>query len=171
MLRRALLAVALLTPAAASAQDTPIEEVVADLAYGYCPLFLAGQFPLADNESLTRHGFAGQVQTGRDPRFGAVQLVEAKRADGELAFGGVPGKACNVTVIGPNRAKALARLRASMALMGLDFKPAANATPVPAGLTVETFRAAVGGQILNLQLIEGAAPTALVSAQLYVTNQ
>jgi hypothetical protein len=170
--RLLLTAAALLLPAAASAQgaDKPIDEIAADLAYGYCPLYLAGQFALEGNPQLAGLGFAAKVEKRQHPRFGEFEQVSLKRADGEIGFGGAARKACNVVVIGAKREAALARLRSSMSLMGLEFKPAPS-SPAPAGITIETFKAPVEGQFLNVQLIQGGGPTPMVSAQLYATEE
>jgi len=172
---RSLLAAAactLLLPAAAAAQDTqrPIEEDAADLAYGFCPLYLAGQFSLTGPE-LEQRGFGKAVTKQPHPRVGEMELVSARRADGELAFGGAAGKACTVVVSGPKREAALARLRESMAYMGLDFKPSANVGPEVPGVSVETFKAAVDSQTLYVQLVQAGAPAPVVAAQLFVMDQ
>jgi hypothetical protein len=57
-----------------------------------------------------------------------------------------------------------------MQMTGLDFKPAPSAA-APAGITIETFKAPVEGQFLNVQLIQGGGPTPMVSAQLYATEE
>ena len=172
-MRRAVLAAcALLLPAAAAAQDAqpPIEEIAADLAYGYCPLYLAEQFPLADNPKLTGFGF-GAVTTQQDPRYGAVTTVSAKSADGDLVFGGAPGKTCTIAATGRKRDAVIAKLRQSMSYMGLDFKPVPNVTAGVPGFTVETFKAPVEAQFLFVQLIQGTTPVPTVSAQLFVTDK
>ena len=171
--RIALAAAALLIAPAATAQDAakPIPEIAADLAYGYCPLYLAGQFPLAGNPQLAALGFGGKVQKMPHPKFGEFEQVALKRDDGEIGFGGAPGKACNVVVTGTQRDAALAKLRSSMAFMGLDFKPSDKPSPQVPGVTVETFTAPVEGQFLHVQLIQGGGPTPMVSAQLFVTDK
>ncbi len=162
-----------LLPAAAGAQDLPqppIAESAADLAYGYCPLFLGGQFSLTAPE-LTRHGFGPDIQTQTNPRFGEVQVVNAKREDGALAFGGAPQKTCTVVVAGPQREAALARLRSSMSMMGLSFVPVPHTGARIEGVQVESFRAPIDSQFLHIQLIQASGPTPVVSAQLYVTDE
>jgi hypothetical protein len=170
MLRRlAAASCLLLLPAGASAQDRqwPIEEIATDLAYGFCPLYLAGQFSLTGPE-LAERGFGATVETKQDARFGQVSVVTAKRPDGEVTFGGVAGKTCTVVVAGPSREAALAKLHETMSYMGLDFAPTANLTPDITGTAVETFKAPVEAQILYLQLIEAGGPTPAVIAQLFV---
>ncbi|RYD55919.1 MAG: hypothetical protein EOP60_05535 [Sphingomonadales bacterium] len=172
MIGRFVLAAAalLVAPAAASAQDAekPIDEIAADLAYGFCPLFLADQLALTGNPQLAALGFDAKVQKLPHPRFGEFEQIGLKRADGEIGFGGAAGKACNVVVMGPKREAALARLRSSMRLTGLDFKPATNVkTPAITGVTIETFKAPVEGQFLYVQLIQAGGPTPMVSAQLF----
>ncbi|HEX6374740.1 MAG TPA: hypothetical protein VFZ91_03360 [Allosphingosinicella sp.] len=161
----------LLLPASASGQarQWPIEEMAADLAYGFCPLFLAGQFALTAPE-LAERGFGPQVTKQPHPRVGEMSLVSARREDGEIAFGGTPGKACTVVVSGPKREAVLAKLRGSMAYMGLDFHPAANPGPAIAGLKVDTFKAPVDSQMLYVQLVETERPMATVAAQLFAMD-
>jgi hypothetical protein len=173
----ALLAAAAIAVAPAAAQpvrEQPIDEVAADLTYGFCPLFLAGQFSLTGPE-LAARGFGKTISRQPHPRIGEMSLVEAKLPDGQVAFGGAAGKACTVIVSAPKaRAAVLARLRSSMALIGLDFKPAASpgpSVPALAGSTVETFRAPVEKQFLYLQHIQMAGPAGPVAAQLFATDQ
>jgi hypothetical protein len=165
------------TPAAAAAQvrEQPIDEVAADLAYGFCPLFLAGQFSLTGPE-LAERGFGKTVTKQPHPRIGEMNLVGAKLPDGQIQFGGAAGKACIVIVNAPKstRATVLARLRKNMAFMGLDFKPAASPGPsVPAlkGATIETFKAPVENQILYLQHVQMDDPAGVVVAQLFATDK
>jgi hypothetical protein len=162
----------LMLPSAAPAQDVqrPIEEDAADLAYGYCPLYLAGRFSLTGPE-LEARGFDKTIRKQPHPRIGEMELVSSKRTDGEIAFGGAVAKACTVVVSGEKRESALAKLRSSMAFMGLDFQPAANPGPKVPGLIAETFKAPVGGQMLYVQLVQASAPTAAVAAQLFVMDK
>lgn len=162
----------LLLPAAASAQDRqwPIEEMAADLAYGFCPLYLAGQFSLTGPE-LAERGFGPKVTKVPHPRVGEMSLVGARLADGQITFGGAPGKACTVLVTGPKRDAVLARLRASMSYMGLDFQPAANPGTDLAGVEVETFKAPVDGQMLYVQLVRTPEPNPTVAAQLFAMDK
>jgi hypothetical protein len=168
---RLLLAAAvsvLLLPPGASAQprEYSVEEIAADLAYGFCPLFLANSFPLTSPQ-LAERGFSTAIQKQLNPRFGQIEMVSAKRADGEIAFGGAAGKVCTVVVGGERKAAALARLRGSMSWTGLDFTPAPHTGATLPGVKVETFKAPVDGQMLYVQLIEVAAPTPSVMAQLF----
>jgi hypothetical protein len=156
-------------------REQPIDEMAADLAYGFCPLFLAGQFSLTGPE-LAQRGFGKAVTRQPHPRVGEMSLVGAKLPDGQIQFGGAAGKACTVIVQAPKstRSAVLTRLRASMAFMGLDFKPAASPGPgVPAlsGATIETFRAPVEKQFLYLQHIQTGDPAGLVVAQLFAMDQ
>jgi hypothetical protein len=177
-LRSLAAALLLLLPVAASAQpvrEQPIDEVAADLAYGFCPLFLAGQFSLTGPE-LEARGFGKSVVRQPHPRVGEMSLVEARLPDGQIAFGGAAGKACTVIVSAPKSTQGavLARLRSSMAFMGLDFKPAASpgpSVPILAGSTVETFRAPVEKQFLYLQHIQMTGPAGPVVAQLFATDR
>jgi hypothetical protein len=164
-------ALLLAPPAAADLRaQQPIEEVAADLAYGLCPLFLAGQLPLTSSE-LSSRGFSSTVQTSPHPRFGEMSIVEAKRPDGQLAFGGVSGKACTVVVQSANRGAVLAKLRSSMALTGLAFVKSANVSADAPGATVETYSAPVDKQRLVLQLIQAGGPTPVLAAQLFVMDK
>lgn len=163
------------TPAAAQLRDQPIDEIAADLAYGFCPLLLAGQFSLTGPE-LAQRGFGKSIIKQPHPRIGEMSLVEAKLPDGQVQFGGAAGKACTVVVSAPKstRTAVIGRLRSNMAYMGLDFKPAASPGPsVPAlkGATIETFRAPVEKQFLYLQHIQMDEPAGIVVAQLFATNQ
>ena len=162
----------LLLPAAGAAQERqwPIEEIASDLAYGFCPLYLAGQFSLTGPE-LAERGFSPNVQRQPHPRVGEMSIVSAKRPDGEIAFGGAPGKACTVVIAGPKREAALARLRETMSWMGLDFQPTANLGPDIEGVTAETFKAPVDAQMLYVQLVQAAAPTPTVAAQLFAMDK
>jgi hypothetical protein len=173
--RRAALAAAaclLVLPAAAPAQERqwPIEEIATDLAYGFCPLYLAGQFSLTAPE-LAERGFGPDVQKQPHPRIGEMSIVSARRPDGEIAFGGAPGKACTVVVAGPKRDSVLARLREAMAWMGLDFQPTANPGPDVAGVAAETFRAPVDAQMLYVQLVQASGPIPSVAAQLFAMDK
>jgi hypothetical protein len=174
MLRPLLAAAcALLVPAAAGAQapaQPPIVESAADLAYGFCPLFLAGKFSLTGPE-LARHGFDPAVQTQQHPRYGEIRTVWATRGDGELSFGGVPGKVCNVVVLGPEREAALLRLREDLPFMGLPFVPTPHTGEQIEGAAVETFKAPVKGQFLYVQLIRTSAPLPALSVQLFATDK
>jgi hypothetical protein len=171
----ALAFAAAVTPVAAQLREQPIDEIAADLAYGFCPLFLAGQFSLTGPE-LAQRGFGTTVTKQPHPRVGEMSLVEAKLPDGQIAFGGAAGKACTVVVTAPKstRAAVLARLRSSMAVTGLDFKPAPSpgpSVPALAAATIETFRAPVENQFLYLQHIQIDDPTGSVVAQLFATDQ
>lgn len=162
----------LLAPAAAPAQDRtwPIDEMAADLAYGFCPLFLAGQFSLTGPE-LAERGFGTTIAKQPHPRVGEMSLVSARQADGAIAFGGASGKACTVVVTSPKRSEVLARLRQSMAYMGLDFQPADSPGPAVAGVAVETFKAPAGPQILYVQLIQTGGSDPSVAALLFAMEQ
>lgn len=172
MLRTFAALLLLSIPAAAAAQlrEQPIDETAADLAYGLCPLFLAGQLTLTGPE-LAERGFGKDVMKQPHPRIGEMSLVGARLPDGEIAFGGAAGKACTVVVTGAKRPAVLARLRSSMAFMGLDFKPAPAPGPPLAGVTVETFRAPVEGQMLYVQLVQSGGATPAVTAQLFAMDK
>jgi hypothetical protein len=158
------------------ARTQPVEEIAADLAYGFCPLFLAGRFALNSPE-LAQRGFGSTVLRQPHPRIGEMSLVSAKLPDGEISFGGASGKACTVVVKSAKPAVVLDKLHASMAFMGLDFQPAAAPGPAVAGVpasAVETFRAPVEKQFLYVQIVRvdgGRAGPAAVVAQLFVTDR
>lgn len=161
--------------AAAQVREQPIGEVAADLAYGFCPLFLAGRFSLTGPE-LEQRGFGKAIFTQQHPRVGEMSLVEAKLPDGRIQFGGAAGTACTVVVQAPKptRDAVLARLRSNMAFMGLDFEPAASpgpSIPALAKAKVETFRAPVEKQFLYLQHIQMDDPAGVVVAQLFATDK
>jgi hypothetical protein len=163
---------ALLMPTAASSQAgaASVEEIASDAAYGLCPLFLAGTFPLTAPE-LEARGFSQTIETGSHPRFGAISMVTATRADGRIAFGGAPGKFCTVVIEGDRRTAALARLRETMAWTGLDFKAAPAPDASGSGMTVEAFKAPVEGQFLHVQLVRAEGPPPVVAAQLFATDE
>ena len=173
-MKRAILASACLllaaAPAAAQPREWPIDEMAADLAYGFCPLYLAGRFSLTGPE-LAERGFGGTVSRQPHPRVGEMETVSARHKDGELAFGGAPGKACTVVVSGAKRPEVLARLRSNMAFMGLDFRPVADPGPSVAGVTAQSFEAPVDGQMLYVQLIQAEAPVPTVAAQLFAMEK
>jgi len=151
-------------------EQRPIDEDAADLAYGYCPLYLAGRFSLT-GPLLESRGFGKTIRKQPHPRVGEMEMVTSKRVDGEIGFGGAAGKACTVVVSGAKRDAALTRLRSSMAFMGLDFKPVASPGTAIAGVAVETFRAPIEGQVLYVQLVRASAPTPIVAAQLFVMDK
>ncbi|HWT11766.1 MAG TPA: hypothetical protein VN231_03355 [Allosphingosinicella sp.] len=173
-LRLALAAALLAFAAAAPAQDAPppIEEVAADLAYGYCPLYLAGQFPLTGNPRLERFGFGGAVATAQHPRAGTIETVSAAHRDGEVAFGGAPGSLCNVTVGGPRGEAVLARLRRDMSLTGIQFAPDPGQSGERGGVAVESFKGRVAPRaMLHVQLLRMGGATPVVAVQLFATEE
>ena len=157
-------------PGAAQPREFGYEEIASDLAYGFCPLFLAGQFPLTGPQ-LAERGFGSTVVTQQHPRFGSLSMVNAKRADGEISFGGVAGKVCTVVAMGDKRVAALGKLRETMSWTGLDFKPTEHKGARIPGVTVETFKAPVEGQTLYVQLIEVGGPTPSVVAQMFAMEE
>ena len=169
-MRTGLLAVAAALLAAGAAPAQPreygYEEIASDLAYGFCPLFLAGSFPLTAPQ-LAERGFGSTVVTQQHPRFGALSMVSAKRADGDISFGGVAGKVCTVIAMGDKRTAALGKLRETMSWTGLDFKPTPHKGAQIPGVAIETFKAPVDGQMLYVQLIEAGGATPSVIAQLF----
>jgi hypothetical protein len=182
MIARAALSVVaalLVFPAAASAQTmeellaepAPIEEAAADLAYGMCPLFLAGQLPLTGNSMLDRYGLKGPVQKQAKPGFGTMEMVTARLPDGQLDFGGIPGKVCSVVVQGDSRDKALARLHRNMAMTPIPYAADPATSGERGGAKVEAFKANYEGQVHHLQLIRTSSPAVAVVAQLFVTDK
>lgn len=171
--RLVLAAAALLASPAVSAQnaDKPIAEVAADLAFGYCPLYLAGQFAITGNPVLKDFGFTETIDTRQHAR-GEIKVVGAKRGDGELGFGGIEGQICQVMVMGPNRTAAWDMLHKNMAFAGFDLKPDPANTGPKNGAKVETYKAPVEGQFVYVQLVEAdVAPTPMVMAQIFVMDQ
>jgi hypothetical protein len=164
------LAAALIALAApAAAQDAPpIEDVASDAAFGFCPLFLAGRFGL-DAPELAQRGFGTEVETAPDERFGQLSVVTTERDDGRMAFGGATGKICIVVVDGPHRADVLSALRDRKDWTGLAFE-AVDAPDEAPDRNVETFRAAVEGQALYLQLFEAETSVPIVVAQLFAMD-
>jgi hypothetical protein len=164
-------ACAALIPQPALAQDLPpIEESAADLAFGYCPLFLADKFSLTGAE-LKKHGFGTDISKVVHPTHGELTTVSSRRPDGEILFGGQAGRVCTVTIAGSKHGSALAKLRTSMSFMGVNMKPVKSPASVPPVLTIESFRGAVGEQFLNLQLLTVGGPTPAVMTQMFVTGE
>ncbi|MEI9850988.1 MAG: hypothetical protein WDN24_09175 [Sphingomonas sp.] len=169
----AALGLALLPPGAAAAQSNvrPIDETAADLAYGLCPLYLAGQLELTSSE-VSERGFGPKIETVQNARFGEMRLVYAKLADGEIGFGGAPQKTCSVIVFGPKREDALAALHTNMAYMGFDFAVDPTNTGDRNGAQLETFKAKLDDtNFFYVQLIQSATPAPMVTAQLFVMDQ
>lgn len=144
-----------------------IEEIAADLAYGFCPLYLAGQFPLTGNPMLDERGFGEDINRTPDARFGELEQVTAIRPDGNIAFGGVTDKVCSVTVTGADFETVSARLRSDMAFMGLDFQPDTANSGDRGFAKLETFKAPVDGQMLYVQLAQTTGPEPALVAQLF----
>jgi hypothetical protein len=170
--RLALIAAALLVSAGASAQGNvrPIDETVADLVYGLCPLFLAGQIPLGDARLVDR-GFSAKVETAAGTRFGEIQVVKASLNDGEITFGGAPGTVCGVTAEGAKTDAVMAVLKKNMSFAGLHFQPVADTSGAPPSIRVETFRAPVDNRFLYLQLLRTEMPKPIISAQLFAMDK
>jgi hypothetical protein len=169
------LAAAFLLPSAAPAQPKPgqaqppqgdLAEIASDLAYGVCPLFLAGRFPLTA-PVLAQQGFGTAIQKRSHPSFGELQMVVARRNDGEIGFGGAAGKVCVVVATGGKREAALAKLRGNMFATGFAFEPVPHSGPEFPDMTVETFRAPVKDQAIYLQLIQARGATPSVTAQIF----
>lgn len=149
-------AAALLAAAPAAAQSIPdtTDGIAQDLAYGYCPLYLAGQFPLTGNDQLKALGFTGTEQTGPNPRFGEVHFVEQKRDDLTVTFGGVPDKVCQVNLIGGGAKEIVGKVRANLSMLPFDFKPDAANSGDRNGAQVETLTADVQpGVIMGIQFV------------------
>jgi len=145
------------------------DEVAADMSYGFCPLFLAGQFPLTDNPRLAERGFGNTITKKRDTRFGEFAQVIRKVADGGVAFGGVAGKVCSVTITGANLDKIYLRLRKDKALTGIEFEADAKQSGQKGAALVEAYKGQVEGQMLNLQLIRMKKPAPAIVVQLFGT--
>lgn len=145
-----------------------IQEIAADLAYGFCPLYLSSQFPLTDNPMLAERGFGKEVTRSPDVRFGEVEQVKAVKPDGTAAFGGVSGQVCNVTITGADGDAVLARLKSNMPFLGIPMQPDATHS----GEQVEAFKGAIQeGQVLHIQLARTGDAGKTIVAQLYVTPE
>jgi hypothetical protein len=162
------IAAALLLPSAASAQPAKgdFADVASDLAYGVCPLFLAGRFPLT-TPVLAERGFGTAIQKRPHPSFGELQMVTARRNDGEISFGGLAGKVCIVIATGAKREAALEKLRGNMFATGFPFEPVPHSGPEFPDMTIETFRAPVQDHAIYLQLIQARGPAPSVTAQIF----
>lgn len=148
-------------------REYPVEEITADLIYGFCPLYLSSQFPLTGNPMLAERGFGEEILKTPNPRFGELEQVTAVKPDGNVAFGGVPGKVCNVTVTGANFDTVLAKLHSDMGFMGLEFQPDPANTGDRGSAKLETFKAPVDGQFLYLQLVRVSGDEPAVAAQMF----
>ncbi len=170
--RAALIAAALLASPAASAQDGPaIDEAAADLAYGMCLPYLAGQMPLAPGGMLDRYGLKGPVRKLPNPRFGELEVLVAARPDGQISFGGVPNKVCQVTVTGTATGPVLAKLRTNMSFLPVPLKP----DPANSGdrgiARMEAYKGPLEGLMLNVILSEAQSPTPTVVAHVLLTDK
>jgi hypothetical protein len=178
MFARIALAVPMLLAAPmAAAQSIPdtVEGIASDLAFGYCPLYLAGQFPLTGNEKLTALGFTNAPQTIPGASVGDSVNVSQQRGDVTLSFGGIPNKLCQVQVIGADPKIVLAKLHEGLGYLPYTFKPVPESSGTqPNGATVETVKAeAQPGVMLNVQLVQATLQdgSKLVGAQLFVTDK
>jgi hypothetical protein len=176
MIGHALLAAALLALPTASAQSVPdtLDGVVTDLAYGYCPLFLAGQFPLTGNPKLTELGFTGAEQSAPNARFGSLKFVGQKRDGVDLSFGGVPDKVCQVNVIGAGAPAMLAKVRAKLNMLPYDFKPdTANSGRGANGASAETLMAKIDATtVMRVQFVQGSVQgSPIAGVQIFFMDQ
>ncbi|NIJ22380.1 hypothetical protein FHS95_004095 [Sphingomonas naasensis] len=123
--RIAFAAAALLVAPAATAQSIPgtVEGIVGDLAYGYCPMYLAGEFPLVGNDQLKKLGFTGAPNSTSSPGVGSLTFVSQKRDGITITFGGVPDQLCQINIVGPGAPSVLEKVRAKLSLLPYDFKP------------------------------------------------
>jgi len=171
--RLILAAAALVLAPAASAQnaDKPIAEAAADLAYGYCPIYLSGAFALTGNPVLKDFGFSETVEKKTHPR-GELSTVTATRSDGLLGFGGVKDSICQVIVAGPNRVAAWDMLHKNMAFLGMDFQADPTNTGPRNGAKLETYKAKTDAGFLYVQLVDVTlSGTPMVMAQIFVMDQ
>ncbi|MCW3836532.1 hypothetical protein ACFQ1E_10085 [Sphingomonas canadensis] len=165
-----------LLPATAAAQSNvrPVDETAADLAYGLCPLFLAGQLTL-DDPQVSDRGFSDQIETIPDEGLGDFQAVKANLADGDVLFGGANGNRCVVTVrntTADRLAAVWATLHKNMAYSGLPYKLDPKSSGEEGSDKVETWRADLGtGQFLYLALVSSGGRIPLVSAQLFLRDE
>jgi hypothetical protein len=163
-------------PAAAQAFDNkrPMGETASDAAFGFCPLLLAGQLPLKDNDMLTSRGFSGTPKTATDPRWGTVESVEATFPEGKVTFGGVSEKTCSVTLAGSGRAAAAKAVKDSLGLFPIALAPDAADSGKRGGGDVEAFSAKVEGQGVYHMLIitmPDSAPAPVTAIQFYLTAE
>jgi hypothetical protein len=167
----ALAAGALLTPSAASAQGAlpPVEDIASDLAFRYCPLFLANKFPLNDNTQLDGLGFEGEIKTQPNARFGEIQYRAQNRNGLQFSFGGTVGKICQVLVVGNGSASVDAAMRKRVSK---HFAPDPSETRVNTdGSRVETLMARVSeNAVLKIQFVTRPSPPT-AGFQMFMTDQ
>lgn len=119
----AIVATAALSSAApAAATASPLARAVTDATFGLCPLFLAGQLSLKDNDQLKMRGFSNDVQSHEDAKFGRLETVSGDFSDGRAEFGGVVDKICQVHFKGKGRLAAIKAVRAEIPGYGIALK-------------------------------------------------
>jgi hypothetical protein len=151
--------------------EAPVDEIAADLSYGYCPQYLAGSFALENNATLDNLGFAASVVKKQHPRFGEVEMRSLDKADGGFAFGGASGKLCTVVAGGADLAKILQRWRHDMPMMGIAFTAdAGNPSKPTVGLTAELYKGRLeSGEMISIQLINAGSNAAIF--QLFLSDE
>ena len=179
MRRRVLLAAALgaafaAAPASAQGFDNkrPMGETASDAAFGFCPLLLAGQLDLKNNEMLVSRGFSATPESQPSERFGPLETVQAAFPGGAVGFGGASGKVCMVILAGKGRAEAAKAVREALPLFAIKLQPdAANSGPKRGG-QVEAFSGeADANSVLHMQIITmpDDAQFAITAFQFYLT--
>jgi hypothetical protein len=173
MLGRAAMIAGLLLCAAAPAygsppmQDRPEDRSIgfsaANLAFIACLPYLAGNLKIADDPTLARFGLKGPVIPQDDPDFGPIELVVAKRKDGELSFGGAPGRLCRVSVRGADTAKVLETLRGNLYDVPTRLEPNPEFSSDNSNAKMEAYKGSLGDMKINFILEEARSPaTAIV---------
>ncbi|MBO9715213.1 hypothetical protein [Sphingomonas sp.] len=166
--------------AAASAQEAPgqgIADLAATLAYQLCPDYLAGRVRIEGNPQLTSLGFAAQIIRSANPQMGTMEIRSAVRDDGEVSFGGAPGKLCQVNVYGAKASAALDRFRAGLVSLPYKFEPdPANSGQRANGATVDTRMTRIQDRgntlVLRVQFVQGDLHgTPIAGFQIFGMNQ
>ena len=173
--RIALAAAMLLVAPAATAQSVPetVDGIVADLAYGYCPLYIAGEFPLVGNDQLQKLGFTGAPDSIPNQRFGSLTFVSQKRDGVEMSFGGVPDQVCQINVIGAGAPTVLDKVRAKLSLLPYDFEPDAANSGTQANGSAETMMAKVDDKtVMRVAFVRGTVQgSPIAGIMLYFMEQ
>ncbi len=155
------------------AKPNSANDAASDGVFGFCPLFLAGQFPLKDNPQLTIRGYAASIAKETDPKYGDIEQVTATFSDGIISFGGVDGKICRVKVKGKASAGTPKATRDSMKLFPIKLAPYAVASGKKQGQLVEAYKGELEpGNSLNLVILTpiGRKSNSGVTVQLFVTE-
>jgi hypothetical protein len=165
---------AALPVAAQVAKPDSVTEAARDGVFGFCPLFLAGQFALKDNAQLTMRGYSATPVAGVSSKWGATETVSASFTDGDVQFGGAPGKVCSVTITGTARAAAAKAVRGDLSPFAqFDMKAdPANSSTRP-GVAIEAFAGRIDATtVLHLFITTMDAPNPPATAiALYASDK